>query len=295
MNFLNLSDSKDPATGKTYRETNLEKKHNIPLGSLVETSIFENEYNSGMRLWIVSHDRDFDDTPLYGLSFKRDWKPCSDPNFEKLFGMQVDHGYPEECLTIIERETFMTGIQKLLNDWNIEIRTVDILKRWNEPHRFYHNVDHLKDLLTQIKNGFDRKEYSIGTYEKLMLVALFHDIIYDPFSSINEEHSAEFFLNHIENHGLDVMDIHQAILDTKNHDSDDKLSRIFNSFDMNIVERDYKSLLKWEEGIYNEFKSCGNETYKTARIEFLKKMVLKYPNNSENLNNLITYVKLKLI
>ena len=294
MDFLNLSDAKDPATGKTYREINLEKKHNIPLGSLVETSIYENEYASGMRLWVVSHDRDFDDTPLYGLSFKRDWKPCSGLNFEKLFDMQVDRGYPEDCLTVIEKESY-TGLQKLLDEWDIDIKTIDILNRWNEPHRFYHTKEHLKDLFKQIKNDFDKKEYNIGTYEKLMLVALFHDIIYDPFSSLNEENSAEFFLNCSQNHCLDIMDVRRAILDTKNHDSDNRLSKIFNNFDIKIVEREYNSLLKWEEGIYNEFKDCGNTVYAPARIEFLKKMVISYPANSSNLNQLIAFVEHKYI
>lgn len=295
MEFVDLSNAKDPESGKTYREINQEKKHNIPLGSLVETSIVGNEYTSGMRLWVVLHDRDFDGTPLYGLSFKRDWQPCSAPNFEKLFRMQVDGGYPEECLTIIEKVVVISEIQQLLNDWMIDIRYVDILNRWNEPHRFYHNMEHLNDLFRQIKNAFDDKEYDKLIYEKLLLIALFHDIIYDPLSSDNEEASAEFFLHHTEKHCLDIMDIRRAILDTKNHDSDNELSEIFNEFDMKIIERDYTSLLVWEEGIYNEYKSCGNILYKQARIEFLKKMVLKYPNNSENLNMLIDFVEKQYI
>jgi predicted metal-dependent HD superfamily phosphohydrolase len=190
---------------------------------------------------------------------------------------------------------FISEIQKLLNDWKISIRYVDILNRWNEPHRFYHNREHLNDLFRQIKNAFDKKEYDKLTYDKLILVALFHDIIYDPLSSNNEEASAEFFLNCSKKHCLDIMDIHQAILDTKTHYSDNQLSKIFNEFDMKIVERDYTSLLKWEEGIYNEFKSFGNNIYKCARIEFLKKMVLKYPNNSENLNQLIDFVEQRYV
>lgn len=62
--------------GKTIKDNNLEKVHDIPIGSLVEV-IFDKWYGWGAcekshaRLWVVSHDRDFDGTPLYSLSQNR--------------------------------------------------------------------------------------------------------------------------------------------------------------------------------------------------------------------------------
>jgi len=59
--------------GKTIRENNLSIKHDIPIGSLVEVT-GETWYGEGAceifkaRLWVVSHDRDCDGTPLYTLS-----------------------------------------------------------------------------------------------------------------------------------------------------------------------------------------------------------------------------------
>lgn len=67
--------------GKTIRENNFEKKHNIELGTVVQVEL--NMYSGGLpnelnrhffefkttcRLYVVSHDRDCDGTPLYGLS-----------------------------------------------------------------------------------------------------------------------------------------------------------------------------------------------------------------------------------
>lgn len=62
--------------GKTIKENNLEKKHNIELGTLVEitsddTLHDEEDQHNGLRLFVVQHTRDCDGTPLYSLSFNR--------------------------------------------------------------------------------------------------------------------------------------------------------------------------------------------------------------------------------
>lgn len=77
--------------GKTIRENNLEKQHNIPLGALVEVKY--NKWHGGgacskihARLWVVKCSRDCDGTPLYWLSKKA-------PTQDK---MPVHIYYPEE-------------------------------------------------------------------------------------------------------------------------------------------------------------------------------------------------------
>ena len=113
--------------GKTLKEKNLERKHNIPLKALVE--IHEEDYCgaedeedcNGLRLFVVQHSRDCDGTPLYSLSFD---KVVGD----KLVGIDNDiacegkwsedyqilnwcrqrylgallTGFPEECLKVIK-------------------------------------------------------------------------------------------------------------------------------------------------------------------------------------------------
>ena len=43
MELINIADIKNPETGKTYREENNAKIHNIPLGTLVEVD-FDDSY-----------------------------------------------------------------------------------------------------------------------------------------------------------------------------------------------------------------------------------------------------------
>ena len=180
------------------------------------------------------------------------------------------------------------NIQALLNKWNIKCDSKTLLTMWNEPHRHYHTLDHLNDLIGQIKSN--KLKFTEKEYDKLLLTALFHDCIYDPMRNDNEERSAEFFKNcSVDNE--DTKEIYKMILDTKSHDSDTKISIIFNNFDMNIVDRDFDKLLEWERGIYQEFKKYGKTVYKKHRLIFLESLLDKHISNIDNILKLIEYVK----
>lgn len=73
MSIIMVSDIKE-ANGKTIRENNLERIHEIPLGALVEVTCEDypddDDPVNGLRLFVVKHSRDCDGTPLYDLSFK---------------------------------------------------------------------------------------------------------------------------------------------------------------------------------------------------------------------------------
>ena len=82
--FINIADLKDPddPQGRSYREVNREKIHNISIGSLVELE-------NGARAFVVRHNRDCDQTPLYSLAI--------DPEPEQ-HKFSMCHGYDEESL-----------------------------------------------------------------------------------------------------------------------------------------------------------------------------------------------------
>src|SRR3954469_6456727 len=61
-----------------------------------------------------------------------------------------------------------------------------LLRRWSEPHRGYHNVDHLAAVLDTIG------EYAAtaGDADAVRLAAWYHDAVYDPARADNEAASA---------------------------------------------------------------------------------------------------------
>jgi len=185
------------------------------------------------------------------------------------------------------------NLQNLLDKWKIKINLDIILDIWNESHRHYLNLDHLTYLLEKIESDFEKDRFDNKTMEKLLITSLFHDIVYEPGKDDNEEKSAEFFMNVcMDKSDKDILEIKQAILDTKTHNSSSNLSKIFNEYDMSVVEGNFEDLLKWENGIYEEFKQFGPQ-YKTGRLKFLESLLDKYPKNSGNLLKLIGWIKEK--
>lgn len=185
----------------------------------------------------------------------------------------------------------MVNINLLLEQYKIKANPNMLLEMWNEPHRSYHSLNHLYDLFSLIEADYHSNKFDRKTYENLLLTAIFHDIIYDPNKDDNEEKSADFFMSLcIEKNSKDVLSIKQAILDTKTHDSENPLSKLFNKYDMNIVERDIDSLIDWERGIREEYSIYSDEDYKMGRTNFLKGLLNKYPLNSNNLQKLIEIV-----
>ena len=181
-------------------------------------------------------------------------------------------------------------IQGLFNKYEIVADATTILNIWNETGRYYHDIDHLNYIIDAI----EKLDLSSDDKELLIIVAVFHDIVYDVQSGDNEEKSAEFFLKHCKwKNDPKIQEIKQIILDTKSHNATTELSKIFSKIDMDIVEKDYDTLLKWEDGIYNEYKIFGNEKYKEGRLKFLNSLPTKYPNNAGNLMKLIQHVEKK--
>jgi len=90
--MVNLADAKDPndPQGRSYREVNAARPHMIPVGWLVEM-------RDGVRVYVVAHQRNCDQTPLYTLAM-------DDHPYEA--GGQIptgmNHGWPESSLSPVQ-------------------------------------------------------------------------------------------------------------------------------------------------------------------------------------------------
>jgi len=163
-----------------------------------------------------------------------------------------------------------------------------------EPHRFYHNVAHVADILSNIETMYPKKD--LGHREKaiLILTAFFHDAIYDPIRKDNEERSVEFFRECISGCNEENADtICQIILDTKTHKPSSELSGKFCDLDLyGLRHGDAERILSDEQKIFKEFQFVDYSDYKVERIKFLE----GYRNiiaNDVNVDFLIGYLKFR--
>lgn len=180
------------------------------------------------------------------------------------------------------------NLQSILDKWHITTRLEDILYLWSNPRRKYHGKSHLDDLIQQIQK---HSPLTPKEREMLFLIALFHDCVYDPQRSDNEEQSAAFFLKSVTKPTREADEIAQCILDTKTHKPSSPLSALFCEMDMDIVRRPLAELKEWERGIAHEYSFLQPEEYRLRRVDFLEKMIMRYPENASALRELINYIK----
>ncbi len=158
----------------------------------------------------------------------------------------------------------------------------EILGHYMESHRFYHTLEHLDDLWGQLQlSGF-------GDNDALLLATVFHDIIYDPRSVTNEEDSAKYF-NEVFHGDQSLKDeVSQIILDTKTHQAQTDLSKVFCNADLDILHQPFDKLLKYEHQIFKEFQFVDYAIYREKRVEVLRSLQQRV--NNPALDFLIDYV-----
>lgn len=166
----------------------------------------------------------------------------------------------------------------------------ELIVRWRETHRHYHNESHLKFLLQAIEKLHVRQQITEDQRDSLLMTAFFHDVVYDPVSQQNEEESARLF-SELTQPLADSDQIVQMILDTKTHAPQSELSGIFSGLDMAVVSNsDFEALLAWEKGIAKEYQFVDYSLYKTGRTTFLEGCIQAFPQNKANLQNLLAYL-----
>ncbi|MDX2305067.1 MAG: adenylyltransferase/cytidyltransferase family protein [Microscillaceae bacterium] len=163
---------------------------------------------------------------------------------------------------------------------------------WREPHRYYHNEQHLEFLIKEIENLHQSGELNEEERDILLMTAYYHDVIYDPTRTDNEKQSADFFVQQADSHPNTSM-VWQMILDTQTHQPHHRLSEVFCALDMKIVSHSsFTELLEWERKIFKEYQFLDYSVYQAGRLNLLEKFKKEYPSNQTNLQHLIDFVKL---
>jgi predicted metal-dependent HD superfamily phosphohydrolase len=180
------------------------------------------------------------------------------------------------------------------------------LQLWSGEGRFYHSPTHLQSLLNDIE-AINDPSLSQADYERLIVIAFFHDVIYQPNKpkddpKTNEQKSVEYYQNALgASHSPDP-EVVRTILATEGAFApeptpENALARRFWLLDYGIVKKDFPTLLIWERDIFKEFSPfCSLDFYKEKRAEFLQSC-FSHPDlqldaeQKENLNRLIEQVK----
>jgi pantetheine-phosphate adenylyltransferase len=187
---------------------------------------------------------------------------------------------------------------------SLNLPSDSIFEAWNEPHRFYHNKEHLLELISKIDEwtGIDQT-----TKENLYVIAFYHDIVYNPkmvgtksndrygFTNTgwNEAESAYRFMNDVEENEIFDTErkliIFDAICATGRRElPTENTACLFWIIDNKVLEKPFADLLIYERKIEQEFQFVSWPEYRNARVDFLRKEAIRL--ESEDLNRLADFV-----
>lgn len=151
--------------------------------------------------------------------------------------------------------------------------------RYREPGRFYHDENHLDDCLRQLGqlSGFSAYEHRL-----LRWAILWHDSVYEPTRTDNEERSADLAWRELSACGVpreDADEVARLILLTRDHhaDPDDRLGAILVSIDLSILGSSPDRYRRYADAIRREYAHLPDEAFRAGRAALLKHMLATEP------------------
>jgi len=146
---------------------------------------------------------------------------------------------------------------------------------YSEPHRHYHNAQHIADCLKEFDSARDAAHEPLA----VELALWFHDAIYNPRAADNEERSAELAAQFIRETGV-AKEFEPAVIQlvfaTKHHDG--TLHRdavLMVDIDLSIFGQTSERFWKYEEQIRGEYEWVPQNIFTTKRADILERFLLR--------------------
>jgi len=144
----------------------------------------------------------------------------------------------------------------------------DLIIRYNEAQRHYHNLDHIEACLEEFNEVNHFLTHSFDTW----LALWFHDAVYDPRGKDNEDASKEYAERALS--GLletDSMNrISRLIMSTKHEASArDDDEQYLMDIDLAILGRDEQTFEEYEKGVRMEYGWVPEDRFRKGRTEIL--------------------------
>jgi predicted metal-dependent HD superfamily phosphohydrolase len=144
----------------------------------------------------------------------------------------------------------------------------NIVAAYGEPQRHYHTLDHIAAVVADFLPLRDRFEDP----DAALLALFFHDIVYDPARSDNEERSADALAAVLTGRIADLACAH--ILATKKHEASTPDAALVVDIDMAILAAPWPDYLRYAENVAREYLPVyGAEAYAAGRCEMFLKPV----------------------
>ena len=148
----------------------------------------------------------------------------------------------------------------------------DLIAAYAAPNRHYHNLAHVEDCLAQLARVND---LSADEREILTEAIWWHDVVYDPTRSDNEELSAQLAERHVEA-GI-RREVGRLIRLTQTHQVEpgDKLGAVLISIDLSILAAEPSRYDAYAGAIRREFAHVPDDSYRAGRADVLRRFAAR--------------------
>jgi predicted metal-dependent HD superfamily phosphohydrolase len=152
-----------------------------------------------------------------------------------------------------------------------------VLAGWAEPARRYHNLDHLRDCLTEL----DRTPADGADRDRVEAALWFHDAIYDPRAVDNETRSAEWARRALIELGVPsaVADDVARLVRLTGHagPAPDHSGRLLCDIDLAILGRAPEVFDSYDRHIREEYAWVPEPDFRTGRAGVLTGLLSRSP------------------
>jgi predicted metal-dependent HD superfamily phosphohydrolase len=150
----------------------------------------------------------------------------------------------------------------------------DLLRRYAEPHRRYHTAGHLAAVLDRV----DELAAEADDADAVRLAAWFHDAVYDPSRSDNEERSAvlaERMLAETDLPAGTVAEVARLVRLTTTHDPEegDRNGAVLCDADLAILAADPEQYAAYAAAVREEYAAVPDEAFRAGRAAVLESLL----------------------
>jgi predicted metal-dependent HD superfamily phosphohydrolase len=150
----------------------------------------------------------------------------------------------------------------------------DLLARWAEPQRRYHTTDHLAAVLDRI----DELAAHAADPDAVRLAAWFHDAVYRPDRSENEERSASLAERALPEAGVPAAttaEVARLVRLTVTHDpaDGDRNGEVLCDADLAVLAGSPAAYAAYAAAVREEYGFVPDELFRTGRADVLRQLL----------------------
>ncbi|MGW2637557.1 HD domain-containing protein [Streptomyces sp. NPDC001348] len=150
----------------------------------------------------------------------------------------------------------------------------NLLARWQEPQRHYHTLTHLTAVLDHV----DALEEYAADPDVVRLAAWFHDAVYLPERSENEERSARLAERALAEAGVpdgNTAEVARLVRLTVTHDpaDDDRDGQVLCDADLAVLAAPPSAYAAYTAAVREEYHFVPNEAFRSGRAAILRQLL----------------------